>query len=55
MGKIIQSLILTKKIPVNPFYKKTQPIYKSLVYNPHLKFQGLTSLEPKNIRSIGRQ
>ena len=55
MGKIIQSPILTKKIPANLFYKKTQPIYKSLVYNLYLRLQGVTSLRPKGIRNIGRQ
>ena len=55
MGKIIQSPILIREILVNPFYKKTQLIYRSLAYNPYLKLQGLTSLEPKSVKSIGRQ
>jgi len=54
MGKIIWSLILTREILANPFYKKTQPIYRSLAYNLYLRLWGLTSLGPKGIRSIGK-
>ena len=55
MGKMIWSPIFTREIPVNLFYKKMQPIYKSLVHNLYLRLWGLTSLEPKSVRSMGRQ